>query len=196
MNATTKDQFYKQARKQGMWAAVWLSLAILAMVTRPDAEGARQWMSEQALLISGLLMIFQFGRMSQCLAQMRTAKRPQPVPVWASLEAETKQAEEEGSTRPSEHHYQARDIRAFASLEEAVSHGWEFSEPVAHFEGEDVPKTARFNGKSYTFDGLSPDQMRGSVPPSHRLFGRLSYKVVELEPTAPPPSPPGGLIAS
>lgn len=196
MNTFSKDIFYKQARRQGLWAAGWLVLAVLAMITRPAAEGAQQWASEQLLLVSGLFVVFHFGRMFQCLFQMRTAPSPQAVPAWASLEAEVASAESGEISSSPHHHYHARDIRAFASVQEALEHGWEFDEPIAHFEGEDIPKMAWFNGDAYAFDGLAPDHIRGSVPASHRLFGRLSYKIVETETTKPPSPVSGDMITS
>lgn len=188
MNANPRIELYRQARRQAIWAGVWLGVAMIAMVARPQFSGVQQWLIEQALFAAGMLMLFQFGRMFQGLKHIHSVAVPAPAPAWASLEEEAEEME-----RHPVAHFQVRDIRAFASIDEAREHGWEFGETIAHFGGHPVPRTARFQGATYLYDGLSPERMMASVPSTQRVFGRLLYKLSE-----PPAAdaPPLSLMAS
>lgn len=185
MNANPRMELYKQARRQAIWAGIWMGVAVVAMVLRPQATGVHQWLTEQAMFIAGMLMLFQFGRMFQGLRHVRTTKPQVTQPAWSSMEDGARDLKRQPIV-----HFQARDIRAFASVEEARAHGWEFGESIANFGGLPVPCTARFQGQTYTYDGLSPERLLGAVPSNQRVFGRLSYKLSPPVPLdAQPPLP-------
>ena len=112
MNANPRIELYRQARRQAIWAGVWLGVAVIAMVLRPQTDGVRQWLTDQGLFVAGMLKLFQFGRMFQGLKHVRTVSVLPPAPVWNSLEDEIQEL-----NRHPVAHFQVRDIRAFASVD-------------------------------------------------------------------------------
>jgi hypothetical protein len=80
------------------------------------------------------------------------------------------------------------EIRSYANLDDAKSHGWEFSDPIARLDEQPVPSEASFRGASYAFDGLLPARLLGAVPKDMRVFGRLCYRLLVIQPASVPPT--------
>jgi hypothetical protein len=189
MNIDNSGILYKQARRQAIWAAVWLVVALISVIVRKDAEGSQQWLIDQLIVLSGLLMFFQFGRMFQGLALLR-------MNLSAGVPRIFGRGSEDGPSLPAQldpditpmdprRVSATREIRFFASLEEAESYGWQFGVTEATFGDQPVPRTATLHGVSYKYDGLAPERLLGSVPLNKRVFGRLLYLQIEpsIEPT-------------
>ena len=68
------------------------------------------------------------------------------------------------------------NIRAFASQQDAESHGWNFEEQIGSYAGAPLFRVAIFKGVRWVFDGLSSQVFNPSLAESVRLFGRLKYK--------------------
>lgn len=202
MNIDTSGILYKQARRQAIWAGVWLVLAVIAVIVRKDAEGPQQWIVDQVIILAGLLMFFQFGRMFQGLFFLRmniASSLPRvfgqggPVDQDATVQPVSATGIPELSSADFQKSALGRDIRSFASIDEARSYGWEFGEALAKLGDQPVPSTATYAGVSYKYDGLATERMMGAVPANSRVFGRLTYKQIE---PASPPRPSGPMIAS
>ena len=177
-----KQRTYQQARRQAIWAGLWMVVAVGAMIARPGAASPRQWLVDQALLLSGMLMLFQLGRMFQSLTHVRSlsaegaSANPLDMP---GLEGEFP------AGMPSDvpaHVWIAREVRAYASVDEAERNGWEFTDPVARFGDKPVPSHARFLGRLYAYDGLTTDAILRALPQDRRVFGRLLYKQMDQDP--------------
>lgn len=176
MNIDNSGILYKQARRQAIWAGIWLVVALIAVVARKDSVGSQQWLVDQVIVLSGLLMFFQFGRMFQGLTLLRTHIASRVPRIFGQKDED--EAPSMGVVAPSVDPRQVsapREIRSFASLEEATSYGWQFGDTVATFGNQPVPSSATLNGVSYKYDGLAPERLLGSVPLNKRVFGRLLY---------------------
>lgn len=186
MNIDNSGILYKQARRQAIWAGIWLAVAMIAVVVRKDAGGSQQWLVDQIIVLSGLLMFFQFGRMFQGLALLRMNISASVPRIFGrgSEEEPHVPAPLDPSIAPMDPRRvsSTREIRSFASIEEAVSYGWVFGDTVANFGDQPVPRSATLNGVSYKYDGLAPDRLLGSVPLNKRVFGRLLYLQIEPAP--------------
>lgn len=199
MNINGSGTLYKQARKQAVWAGVWLFVAVVAVVIRKDTPDSQQWLVDQLIILAGLLMFFQFGRMFQGLAALRMnvsasvphalgAHSAATVPAQVAAPATVEPAVVSKVNMDMEKLVSGREIRSFASIEEAKDYGWSFGETVAHLGDVAVPSVAIWEGVSYKYDGLAPEKTLGSVPMNKRVFGRLLYMQVENAPFAPPAS--------
>lgn len=196
MNIDSSGTLYKQARKQAVWAGVWLFVAVVAVVIRKDTPDSQQWLVDQLIILAGLLMFFQLGRMFQGLAALRMnvsasvshAFGGSPVgalPVAAQVPT-APQPVVSKVNMDMEKLVSGREIRSFASIEEAKTYGWSFGEAVAQLGDMAVPSVAIWEGVSYKYDGLAPERTLGSVPMNKRVFGRLLYMQIENAPIAPP----------
>lgn len=87
----------------------------------------------------------------------------------------------------------AAQVRAYASVEDARSYGWDFEEEIGTFNGAPIFQWANLEGARWEYDGLTAANFNPSVPVNRRIFGRLRYREVEApsdtsqtqDPTAP-----------
>ena len=71
--------------------------------------------------------------------------------------------------------------KVYASLLDAVQHGWAFERPVGQFEEAPIYQYAIANGVRWEFDGLAPSLFNPVVPDAVRIFGRLRYRRLDGE---------------
>lgn len=70
----------------------------------------------------------------------------------------------------------ATQVRAYASVDDAQSYGWVFSQKVGVFQDSPIFQKATLEGKVWEYDGLASEVLTASVPADRRVFGQLRYK--------------------
>ena len=107
----------------------------------------------------------------------------------------------------------AAQVRAYASVEDARSYGWDFDSEIGTFNGSPIFQWANLEGARWEYDGLTAANFNPSVPSNRRIFGRLRYREIEESPSDPttidasattqagrsasvPASPPPGGVAA
>lgn len=198
MGNDNKGVIYQQVRRHAVWTGIWFVVAMVSLAVRQDLQGSQQWLAQQALIFSALCMAFQFGRMFQGLSFLRmsitsTLLSAETIQATAAAPAVSNDERVAGEVVGG---FAARDLRSFASMEDAKAHGWTFgTNIVAHFDGQPVPEVAIQGGVSYKYDGLAPERLLNAVPVNGRVFGKLLYRLIEPEPAVPPASPSGPVIS-
>lgn len=148
-------------RRHAHWSALWAFLGLVAG-SLPNAGGWSTWIATFAVAAA----MFQAGRWWS--ERPRHAAEASPV-VRA-------QPGTPGALR-------TMDVRAYVSAEEAQTHGWEFSEPLASYAGSTVFRWAQLRAQRYEYEGLVQNQFLGAVPADKRVFGKLCYHLESaLEP--------------
>lgn len=79
----------------------------------------------------------------------------------------------------------AAQVRAYASVEDARSYGWDFEEEIGTFNGAPIFQWANLKGDRWEYDGLTAANFNPSVPANRRVFGRLRYREVEAPTDTP-----------
>lgn len=78
----------------------------------------------------------------------------------------------------------ASQVRAYASVEDAQSYGWNFFEKIGVFQGDPIFRWARLDQKLWEYDGLTGANLSSVVPSEQRVFGRLRYKQQDETPVS------------
>lgn len=89
----------------------------------------------------------------------------------------------------------AAQVRAYASIEDARSYGWDFEEEIGTFNGSPIFQWANLEGARWEYDGLTAANFNPSVPANRRIFGRLRYREVEAPTQAPEVQDPTAPVA-
>jgi hypothetical protein len=71
----------------------------------------------------------------------------------------------------------AKQVRAYASVEDARSYGWTFEEQIGVFADLPIFRWAVLGEGRWEYDSLTADYANPSVPADRRLFGRLRYRL-------------------
>lgn len=83
----------------------------------------------------------------------------------------------------------AAKVRAYASVEDAQSYGWVFSNKVGVFNDQPIFQTAKLDDQEWEYDGLASEVLTASVPADRRIFGQLRYRQSQVDDAATSPSP-------
>lgn len=72
----------------------------------------------------------------------------------------------------------ATNVRAYASIKDAINYGWEFTKKIGYFNEMPIFEIAKLNNQLYQYEGLTqPQNMRVSA--NQRVFGQFKYKLLE-----------------
>lgn len=166
----------EEGRARARWTALFFGLLLLTLVW-PATDGAQAQAKTTILWLWSFAVVFQFGRLLQTWSARPLLLGAQPErelapggPSWATVPTI---AAAPPSVSPTRQRYAGPEIRAFASVEEAATNGWSFSDPVALFGDKPVPGSATLNGVAYDYSGLLA--AGSQVPPDMRVFGTLAY---------------------
>lgn len=98
----------------------------------------------------------------------------------------------------------ASQVRAYSSVDDAKSYGWNFREEIGVFDGAPIFHWALLNDTEWEYEGLTSPAVNPSVPENRRVFGRLYYRqVASVNESATPvvadvnnhsPSPGGSVV--
>jgi hypothetical protein len=182
-----------QGRNRARWTAIFMALLLVTLVW-PTVSQQQEWAKTQIVWLWAFALAFQFGGLLQAWKAHRAMLSVREETLGFSVP--------EGSTDLPPSFIRSRslqdglpsrlqsgiEIRSYANLDDAKSHGWEFSDPIARLDEQPVPSEASFRGASYAFDGLLPARLLGAVPKDMRVFGRLCYRLLVIQPASVPPT--------
>ena len=176
-------------RRQSLWTLVWLALFLVSFFYPSQIAGPQKWLSDQITIVAFALTLFQIGRIFEMAMQRRQNVSP-PNSIGAGQQSLLENTSDmAGRATPS---WPIREMREYASLEEAQENGWVFTDTYAHFGGKAIPKFAEFQGHKFEYQGLYHDDNSDiTIQSNQRVFGKLCYRALTEAPqpsSLPPPS--------
>lgn len=169
-----KSPNFQVIRRQGLWTLVWLSLFLVSFFYPLNESGPQKWISDQVSILAFALTLFQVGRVFEIALELRQGQGVSPI----SLEQNTPVLEQNTSLSTSM--WPMRELKEYASLQEAQEHGWVFSGTEGYYNKQPIPQTAKFQDHEFEYVGLYNDQSKAVLEQNQRVFGHLCYQAKEV----------------